>query len=74
MNIIKGKFLFLINNIMKFEKDELYKIYNITKGSIQYIFEYNYGKNKTFYLLRTKIIKDIIDSDKIFEDYNQFNF
>ena len=68
---IKGKFFILINDIIIFESDEFLKLYNKTKGSTDYIFQFNYKNNVTFYLLRTKIIKDIIDSEKTFENYNQ---
>jgi len=68
---IKGKFLFFINNIVKFEIDEFYKIYNKTKGSIQNIFEFTYDNNQIFYLFRIKKIKEIIDSELKFNNYEQ---
>ena len=68
---IKGKFIILISDIIIFESDELFKLYNKTKGSTDYIFQINHKNNVTFYLLRTKIIKDIIDSEKTFENYNK---
>ena len=68
---LKGKFLLSINNIIKFEIDEFYKIYNKIKGGIQNIFEFTYDNNQTLYLLRIKKINEIIDSEIKFNDYNQ---
>lgn len=68
---VKGKFLFFINNIVRFEIDEFYKIYNKTKGSIQNIFEFTYDNNQIFYLFRIKKIKEIIDSELKFNNYEQ---
>ena len=71
MNKIKGKFLIMLDNIVNLEKNELDRIYNITKGSIQNIFKLEYKNNNCFYyLIRTKIIKDIIDSEISFNNYN----
>ena len=68
---IKGKFLLLLNDTITFKNDEFYKIYNKTKGSIQNILEFNFDNNQTLYLLRTKKINEIIDSEIKFNDYNQ---
>jgi len=68
---IKGRFFILFDKIIEFHKENFFKIYKIAKGSIQNIFKLDYQPNYSFYLIRTKILKDIIDSEKIFNNYNE---
>ena len=70
-NNIKGKFFFLLNKIMSIQKDQLQKIYNITKGNINNIFKFYFSKNSSIYLIRTKILKDIIDTEIEFKNFNE---
>ena len=54
-----------------FSKDELYKFYNLTKGSITNIFKYKFQNSKIYYLIRTKALRDIIDIKNEFNNYNE---
>ena len=69
VNLIEGKFLILIDKIVKIEKGEFHKIYNITKGSIKNVFKLKFKNNQCFYLIRSKALKDIFDSGKKFNDF-----
>ena len=68
LNLIKGKFVILINKIIKIEKNDFYKVYNITLGNIENIFTLKI-KNETFNLIRTKILRDIEDIGKQFHNF-----
>ena len=61
INIIKGKYLIVLNESLKFNRDEIYKAYNITKGKINNIFNYSTTHNSSFYVIRTKILRTIFD-------------
>jgi len=68
---IKGKFFFLLDKIMNIQKDQLQKIYNITKGNINNILKLDFPKNESLYLIRTKILKDIIDKEIEFKNIKE---
>ena len=67
---IKGKFFIIFDEFMEFEKNELQKIYDNVKGSINNIFHFSFQNNKTYYLIRSKICRDFIDSEYDFNNYN----
>ena len=66
---IKGKFFIVFDEIIKFGQDDLLNLYRNAKGSITNIFLYNVNNNKTYYLIRTKIFKNFIDSEEDYENY-----
>ena len=66
---IKGKFFIVFDKIIKFGQDDLLNLYRNAKGSITNIFLYNVNNNKTYYLIRTKIFKNFIDSEEDYENY-----
>jgi lipopolysaccharide biosynthesis glycosyltransferase len=69
-NLIKGKFLILTNQIINIRDKEFYKIYNLTKGSIKNIFKLKFHQNQTLYLIRTKILRNFLDVEKDFQNFN----
>ena len=66
----KGKFILFNNNLEEFKYNELEKCYNFTKGKINHLFKFKSSKGNDFYLIKEKIIKDIIDQDLIFDNIN----
>lgn len=56
---------------MNIQKDQLQKIYNITKGNINNILKLDFPKNESLYLIRTKILKDIIDKEIEFKNIKE---
>ena len=71
MNKIKGKFTLIIDKMIKFEKNEFKRIYNLTKGKINNIFEFTTHDNNTIYLIKTKVLNDILDSEIKFKNYKE---
>ena len=67
LNLVKGKFLILINKIIKIDKNEFNKIFNIIKGNIENIYNFKFG-NETFNIVRTKILREIMDEGKEFHN------
>ena len=67
--LIKGKFLILINKLIKVKYSEFYKIYNITKGSTENIFKLKYQDKHIIHLIRTKILRNILDSENKFQNF-----
>ena len=70
LNLVKGKFVILINKIIKIEKNYFSKAYNITIGNIENIFTLKI-KNETFNLIRTKVLRDIEDTGKQFHNFTE---
>ena len=66
---IKGKFFIVFDELIKLEKDDIFNLYNKIKGSIYNIFDFNFHTNLTYYLIRTKTVKNFIDSEGDFENY-----
>ena len=63
VNIINGKYALFLDNFLLLEKDLLELFYNNTFGKINNIFECNIKNNdKKHYLIRTKILRDIMDN------------
>ena len=67
MNLIKGKFFMILENFFIFDKKELENIFNLTKGKIDNVFEKKI-QNNSFYLFKTKILRNIIDNGYIFNN------
>ena len=68
---LKGKFVSLLNDLNIIKEDLIEQIYNITNGKTNNIYEINTEKNKTFYIIKTKIIKDIFDNGINITKYNE---
>ena len=70
INQIKGKFTLIINKIINLEEEQLEKFYNTTKGKINNIFEFSV-ENEFLYLIKTKILYNLIDEGNFFFNYNK---
>ena len=71
VNIINGKFVLFLDNFLFLEKDLLELFYNNTFGKIDNIFESNIKNiDKKYYLIKTKILRDIIDNGIKFKKIN----
>ena len=70
-NIIKGKFILMIDNIIYFNNGELLNIFNYTKGKIDNIFNFRTISNYNLSLIRTKVFIDIVDICKKFLNFQE---
>ena len=71
VNIINGKYVLFLDNFLFLEKDILELFYNNTFGKINNIYECNIKEyNKKYYLIKTKILRDIIDDGINFNKIN----
>ena len=66
----KGKFIFIIDKIENLEYNEIEKFYNITKGKVNSIFSFLTKNGNNIYLIKSKILKNIIDKGINFNNYN----
>ena len=67
MNLIKGKLILFLEQLFIFDKKELEDLFLQTNGKIDNIFECK-TKNNSFYLIKTKIIRNLIDNGQIFNN------
>ena len=67
---INGKFIMIVDKYIQIETEELKKCYNFTKGKIQNIFKFLSNTTNEFYLIKSKLIRDLIDEDKIKNELN----
>ena len=61
----------ILDEYISFENDELEKFYNSTKGRINNIFNFTNKKNRSIYLIKTKILRDICDENYSFNKFNE---
>ena len=66
---IKSKFFIIFDEAIELEKDDIFNLYNNIKGSIYNIFDFNFHNNLTYYLIRTKTVKNFLDAEIDFENY-----
>lgn len=73
MNLLKGKFVLIINKYFNFKNNDLKEFYNFTKGKIKNIFEFKFYIS--FYLLISKdfIQKNIAFLKSLYDQYDYFN-
>ena len=64
----KGKFIIIMNKFEIFDFFDLEKFYNLTKGNINNIFTFYSSKGNDIYLIKSKIIRDVIDRDLSFQN------
>ena len=69
INLIKGKFTIILDELVIFPDDEFEKLYMMTHGKINNIFEFQF-QNTSFYLIKTKILMNLLDSGELFNNYN----
>ena len=70
MNIIKGKFILIFDKIISFGENLFEFCYNSTKGKIDNIYQFK-SVNETLYLIKTKILSDLLDNGKFSFNYTQ---
>ena len=74
INKCKGRFLILIKEYHILDENLVDDIFNYTNGKIDNIYEYFVEKdNKSYYIMKTKILRDIFDNGIIFESFDEFN-
>ena len=66
----RGKFTLIINNLVTLHKYELEAFYNLTRGKTNNIFKFKTKNENVLYLIKTKIIRDLIDNDISFQNFN----
>ena len=71
INKIKGKFTLIMDKFFFFDKDELLKYFNFTKGKIKNIFSFKSRNGNILYLIKTKVIKDISEKRLTFNNYEE---
>lgn len=71
INRLKGKFTIFLDEFFDLQKDELFKIYNLTKGKINNIYKYFTNNNHSLYLIRSKVLKDIYDIKINFNNFQE---
>ena len=69
INMIKGKFIMILEKLVMFAKDELENFFSLTKGKIDNVFE-SQIQNNSFYLIKTKTLRKLIDEGQFFENYS----
>ena len=67
MDLIRGKFIMIIEKFIILEKKDLENFFLSTNGKIDNIFEKRI-QNNTFYLIKTKVIRNLIDKGQIFNN------
>ena len=67
MDLIKGKFIMILEKFIIFNKKELENLFLLTNGKIDNIFENNI-QNNSFYLIKTKFLRNLIDNGQIFNN------
>ena len=70
INKSKGKFILLMNNNINLKENELQMFYNFTKGKEENIFKFVSNNKNTIYLIKSKLLKDIIDKELKFDSFN----
>lgn len=72
---VKGKFIIIINNSLTLEMNKLEVFYNFSRGKINNIFKFKTKNEINLYLIKTKILRDIIDNDISFQNFdNLFSY
>ena len=70
INLSKGVYTIFINDSYILNKINLQNLYQYKLTKVDNIFNYNVSKNMNIYLLKTKILKDLIDNGKNFFSFN----
>lgn len=70
MNKITGKFTMVIDKLISFGENLLEHYFNSTKGKIKNIFQFKF-ENETLYLIKTKILSDLLDNGKFNFNYTR---
>lgn len=70
INILKGKFVLIMNKYISLKNDSLEKFYNFTIGKINNIFKFK-NINKNIYLIKAKLLKNINDNNLNFKNFSK---
>ena len=72
INKINCKYVIITDKILKIEKKDIFRIYNLIKGNTQNIFESNINDGQyKIYIIRSKILRDILDYKTNFKNINE---
>ena len=66
----KCRFIVIIDKIEFFDYNEIEKFFNLTKGKINSIFKFVTSNGNYLYLIKSKILKTLIDKDIYFNKYS----
>ena len=66
----KGKFDIIIDKIENFDYNEIEGFYNMTKGKVNSIFSFLTNNGNNIYLIKSKILKSLLDRDFNFKNYS----
>lgn len=69
---IKGLFVIIINQIIFLEQNEIEDFFNFTKGKKENTFKFKSNKGNNITLIRTKIIKSLMDEELYFKNIKKF--
>ena len=69
MNLIKGKFTLILDKFVLFSNNELEKLFIMSNGKIDNNFEIQI-QNKSFHLIRTKVLRNLVEDGQLFNNYN----
>ena len=67
MDLITGKFIIFLEKLIIFNEKDLENLFLLTNGKIDNIFK-SQIKNESFYLIKTKILRNLIDNGYIFNN------
>ena len=70
LNLVKGLYTIFINNLHSHENLKLDYFYNYTKGKIENYFFFEFQKESNLYLIKSKILKNLIDNGIEFNSFN----
>ena len=71
INKVDSKYVIISDKFLKFTKDNVLRMYNMTKGNKDNIFKCNISDNYYVYLIRSKILRDILDYNNKFKNSKQ---
>ena len=71
INTRNSKYVIITDKILKLNKNDVYGLYNITKGNKNNIFKFKTKEGYNLYLIRTKILRDILDFNNKFENIHE---
>ena len=69
MQLLKGKFVLILNKYFDFKRNDFEKFYKFTIGKIKNIFEFK-KERESLFLIKSKILRDINDNNIHFNNYS----
>jgi len=71
INKVDSKYVIISDKFLKFTKGNVLRMYNMTKGNKDNIFKCYINDNYHVYLIRSKILRDILDYNNEFKNINE---